>query len=251
MLVFQLCSHLALEMTRRKSFGSLLVLLGVLLSAGLSADRFLSSNAALRYLDLGTFNRLVPEYARQLTAVNLATPMLVWNFFMTFQHLPSPRIPISLQQFVSIASDDIALRLGDQDVFSCYMHEFIHHMNPLPVHLQSLTANVQPFDVPTVVADLITFIFADSLQDKPNSVAVLRALNDHLSSFAHLIPQVDLDGVVVLSLHDALARVHILKDRQRSRADFGSARSSSSSDPSELPSGGAFARQFADSSAAV
>jgi hypothetical protein len=31
-LVFQLCSHLALEMTRRKSFGSLLVLLGVLAS---------------------------------------------------------------------------------------------------------------------------------------------------------------------------------------------------------------------------
>jgi trans-aconitate methyltransferase len=98
-----------------------------------------------------------------------------------------------------------------------------------------------------VVADLKTFIFAESQQDKPNSVAVLRALNDHLSSFAHLIPQVDPDSVVVLSLHDALARVHILKDCQRSRADFGSARSSSSSsDPSGLPSGGAFARQFAD-----
>jgi hypothetical protein len=132
------------------------------------------------------------------------------------------------------------------------MHEFINHMNPPLVHLQSLTANVQPFDVPTVVADLETFIFADKLQDKPNSVAVLRALNDHLSSFAHLIPQVGLDGVVVLSLHDALARVHILKDRQRSRADISSARSSSSSsDPSGLPSGGAFARQFADSIAAV
>jgi hypothetical protein len=80
-------------------------------------------------------------------------------------------------------------------------------------------------------------IFADGLQDKPNSVPVLRALNDRLSSFAHLIPQVDLDGVVVLSLHDALARVRILKDRQRSRADFGTTRSISSSDPFGLPSG--------------
>jgi hypothetical protein len=162
---------------------------------------------------------------------------------MTFQHLPSPHIPICIQQFMSTTSDDIALRLGDQDVFSCYMHEFIDYMNPPPLHLQRLTANFRPMDVPTVVADLKTFVFADGLQDKPNSVPVLRALNDRLSSFAHLIPQVDLDGVVVLSLHDALARVHILKDCQRSRADFGSARSSSSSsDPSGLPSGGAFAR---------
>jgi hypothetical protein len=107
-------------------------------------------------------------------------------------------------------------------------------------------------DVPTVVADLTTFIFADSLQDKPYSVPVLRALNDRVSSYAHLIPQSDLgDGVVVLSLHDALARVRILKDRQRSRADFGTARSSSSSDSSGLPMGGAFARLFADNIAAV
>jgi hypothetical protein len=42
-----------------------------------------------------------------------------------------------------------------------------------------------------------------------------------------------------------------LRDRQRSRADFGTSRSSSSSDPSGLPSGGAFARQFADSIAVV
>jgi hypothetical protein len=73
-----------------------------------------------------------------------------------------------------------------------------------------------------------------------------------LSSFAHSIPEVDPDDVVVLSLYDALARVHILNDRQRFRADFGSARSSSSSaDPSGLPSGGAFARQFADSIAVI
>ena len=86
---------------------------------------------------------------------------------------------------MSITSDDIALRLGDQDVFCCYMHEFIQYMIPPPVHLQRLTANVRPMDVPTVVADLTTFIFADSLQDKPYSPPVLRALNDRLSSFAH------------------------------------------------------------------
>jgi hypothetical protein len=214
-LVFQLCSHLAPEMPRRKSFGSLLVLSGVLAS-------WLIVPILPIVLYLDTFNRLVPEYARQLTDVNLATRMLVWNSFMTFQHLPSPHIPICIQQFMSTTSDDIALRLGDQDVFSCYMHEFIDYMNPPPVHLQRLTANVRPMDVPTVVTDLKTFIFADGLQDKPNSVPVLCALNDRLSSFAHLIPQVDLDGVVVLSLHDALARVHILKDCQRSRADLSS-----------------------------
>jgi hypothetical protein len=138
---------------------------------------------------------------------------------------------------MSITSDDIALRLGDQDVFSCYMHDFIENLIPPPVHLQRLTANVRPMDVPTVVADLKTFIFADGLQDKPNSVSVLRALNDRLSSFAHLIPRGDLsDGVVVPSLQDALARVHI---------------PSSCPYPSGLPSGGAFARQFAYSIAAV
>jgi hypothetical protein len=81
--------------------------------AGLLADRFHSYNAASVTSTLipSIVNRLVPEYARQLTAVNLATLMLVWNFFMTFQHMPSPRIPTSLQQFVSIASGDIALRL--------------------------------------------------------------------------------------------------------------------------------------------
>jgi hypothetical protein len=105
-----------------------------------------------------------------------------------------------------------------------------------------------------VVADLKTFVVADGLQDKLNSVPGLRALNDRLNSFAHLIPQDDLgNSVVVLSLRDALTRVHILRDRQRSRADFGTPRSSRSSDPSGLPSGGggAFARQFADSIAAV
>jgi hypothetical protein len=115
------------------------------------ADRSHSSNAALRYLDQDTFLRLIPEYARQLTDVNLATFMLVWNSFMTFQHLPSPQIPTSIQQFMSTTSDDIALRLGDQDVFSCYMHEFIEYMIPTPVHLQRLNANVRPMDVPTVV----------------------------------------------------------------------------------------------------
>jgi len=89
---------------------------------------------------------------------------------------------------MSITSDDIALRLGDQDVYSCYMSDYIQVMNPPPVHLQRLTANVRPMDVPTVIADLKTFIFTDSLQDKPNTVALLRALNDRLSSYAHLIP---------------------------------------------------------------
>jgi hypothetical protein len=188
--------------------------------AGLSADRFHSTNSALRYLDQDTFHRFVPEYARQLTAVNLATLMLVWNSFMTFQHLPTPRVPTSLQQFVSAASDDIALRLGDQDVFSCYMSETIEHMYPPPVYLRCLLTNVQPYDVPTVVADLKTFIFPDSLQDKPNSIPLLRAIDASLSSFQHLIPEIDPEGVVVLSSYDALLRVHVLKDRQRSRADF-------------------------------
>jgi hypothetical protein len=136
--------------------------------------------------------------------------MFIWNTFMTFQHLTTPRIPTSLQQFFSAASDDIALRLGDPDVFSCYMAEIIEYMSPPLVYLRRLTANVQPYDVPSVVADLKTFIFADSLQDKPNPVPVLRALDAHLSSFAHLIPEVGLDDVVVLSLKDALACVHIL-----------------------------------------
>jgi hypothetical protein len=219
---------------------------------GLSAGRFQATNSALRYLDQDTFYRLVPEYVKQLTAVNLATLMLVWNSFMTFQHLPTPRVPTSLQQLVSAASDDIALRLRDPDVFSCYMSETIEHMYPPPVYLRRLLTNVQPYDVPTVVTDLKTFIFSDSLQDKPNSIPLLRAIDASLSSFTHLIPEIDPDGVVVLSLYDALARIHVLKDRQRSRADFGSARSSSSSsDPSGLPSGGAFARQFADSIAMV
>jgi hypothetical protein len=133
------------------------------------------------------------------------------------------------------------------------MHEFIQFMVPPPVHLQSLTANVQPIDVPTVVAELITFVFEVSHQDKPLSVPVLRAVNDRLSSFAHLIPQCDLeyDGVLVLSLQDALVRVRTLKDCHNTRADFGTARSSSSSDSSGLPMGGAFARLFADNIAAV
>jgi hypothetical protein len=132
------------------------------------------------------------------------------------------------------------------------MSEIIEHMYPPPVYLRRLITNVQPYDVVTVVADLKTFIFADNLQDKPDSVPVLRSIEAHLSSFANFIPEVDPDGVVVLSLYDALARDHILKDCQRSRADFGSARSSSSSaDPSGLPSVGAFARQFADSIAVV
>jgi hypothetical protein len=132
------------------------------------------------------------------------------------------------------------------------MHDFIQHMVPTPVHLQSLIANVQPTDVPTVVADLRTFTLNESQQDKPFSCPVLRTINDNLSSFAHLIPPCDLgDGVVVLSLHDALARVRTLKDRQRSRTDFGSTRSSSSSDSSGPPMGGAFARLFADNIAAI
>jgi hypothetical protein len=59
--------------------------------AGLLADRFHSSNAALRYLDHDTFNRLEPEYARQLTAVNLATRILDLSAFAvhTDSHLPS------------------------------------------------------------------------------------------------------------------------------------------------------------------
>ena len=132
------------------------------------------------------------------------------------------------------------------------MSDHIQVMNPPSVHLQRLTANVRPMDVPTVITDLKTFIFADGLQDKPNSVPLLRALNNRLNSFAHLFPQDNFnDGVKVLSLRDALARVSIIKDRQRSRADFGTTRSSSSSESSGLPSGGAFARQFADSIAAV
>jgi hypothetical protein len=45
--------------------------------AGLLVDRSHSSNDALRYLDQDTFSRLIPEYARELTDVNLATLMLV------------------------------------------------------------------------------------------------------------------------------------------------------------------------------
>jgi hypothetical protein len=75
--------------------------------AGLLADRLHSSNDALRYLDQDTFFRLIPEHARLLTDVNLATLMLVWKYFLSFQHLPSPQIPTSIQQFMSITSDDI------------------------------------------------------------------------------------------------------------------------------------------------
>jgi hypothetical protein len=169
--------------------------------AGLMADRFHSSDSALRYLEHDTFQRLVPEYARQLTAVDLVTLLLVWNTFMTFQHFPATRIPTSLQQFVSAASEDIALRLGDPDVFSYYMAEIIEYMSPPPAYLRRLTANVQPYDVPTVVADLKTFIFADSLQDKPNSVPVLRILDAHLSSFAHSL---------LLPLYCGLAALRLL-----------------------------------------
>jgi hypothetical protein len=81
---------------------------------------------------------------------------------------------------------------------------------------------------------------------------MLRALDAQLSSFDSLIPAEGPDAAVFLSLKDALECNQILKDRQRSRLDFGSSRpSSSSSDPSGRPSGGAFARQFADGVAAV
>jgi hypothetical protein len=60
--------------------------------AGLLVNRSHSSNDALRYLDQDTFPRLVLEYARQFTDVNLATLMLVWNSFLSFQHLPYPQI---------------------------------------------------------------------------------------------------------------------------------------------------------------
>jgi hypothetical protein len=62
----------------------------------------------------------VPEYARVLTAIDLATLMLVRPYFMSFQHFLTIRIPTSLQQFVSATSGDIALRLGDPDVFCSY-----------------------------------------------------------------------------------------------------------------------------------
>jgi len=170
---------------------------------------------------------------------------------LSFQYLPYPQIPTSISQLMAITSDDIALRLGNQDVFSCYMSEFIQVMIPPPLHLQRLTDNVRSTDVPTVIADLKTTFFPDS-QGKPNTVPLLHTLNDRMTSYAHLIPQDDfVDGVKVLSLHDALARVNIIKERQRSRADFGTARSSSSSDSSGLPSGGAFSRQIADSVASV
>jgi hypothetical protein len=220
--------------------------------AGRVVDRYHASNDALRYLDHETFSRLVPEHARDFTDVNLATLMLVWNSFLSFQYLPYPQIPTSIPQLMAITSDDIALRLGNQDVFSCYMSAYIQVMIPPPVHLQQLTANVRSVDVPTVVAAVKTFIFSDSLQGKPNTVALLHTLNDRLTSYAHLIPKDEfVEGVKVLSLHDALARVSIISDRQRSRADFGTTRSSGSSDSSGLPSGGAFSRQIADSVASV
>jgi hypothetical protein len=93
--------------------------------AGLLVNRSHSSNDALRYLDHETFSRLVPEHARDFTDVNLATLMLVWNSFLSFQHLPYPQIPTSISQLMAITSDDIALRLGNQDVFSCYMSNYI------------------------------------------------------------------------------------------------------------------------------
>jgi hypothetical protein len=56
---------------------------------------------------------------------------------------------------------------------------------------------------------------------------------------------------MILSLEAALERNRSLKDRQRSRLDFGSSRSSGSSSDSLGQLGGAFARQFSDGVAAV
>ena len=103
-------------------------------------DRYHASNSALRYLDLDTFHRLVPEYARVLTAIDLATLMLVRPYFMSFQHFLTIRIPTSLQLFVSATSDDIALRVGVPDVFSSYMASIIDHLNPL---LNTFDASLQ------------------------------------------------------------------------------------------------------------
>jgi hypothetical protein len=121
---------------------------------GLVADRNHATNSALRYLDNDIFYRLVPEHARLLAAVDSATLMPVWTSFLFFQHLPTIRIPTTLQQFATAASDDIGLRLGVPDVFDTHMSSIIEHMNPSPTFLRRLTGNVQACDVPTVVADL-------------------------------------------------------------------------------------------------
>jgi hypothetical protein len=89
------------------------------------------------------------------------------------------------------------------------------------------------------------------MRDKPNSVTLLRSLDTQLSSFKSLIPASDRDAAMILSLEAALERNRSLKDRQRSRLDFGSSRSSSISSDSSGQLGGAFARQFADGVAAV
>jgi hypothetical protein len=93
-------------------------------------------------LDSDTFYRLAPEHARALTAVNAATLMLVWPSFLAFPHLPTSRIPTSIQQFVSSASDGIRLRLGVPYVLNAHMSSITNHMNPALIFLWGLTGNV-------------------------------------------------------------------------------------------------------------
>ena len=153
----------------------------IVVGVGLVADRNHATQSALRYLDYDTFYRLVPEHAKPLTAVDSATLMLDWPSFLSFQHMPTIRIPTSLQQFVTAASNDIALQLGVPDSFDTHMSSIIEHIDPSPTFLRRLTGNFQARDVPTVVAGLKTFFLLDSLSNKPNSVPMLRAV--HLSSF--------------------------------------------------------------------
>ena len=95
--------------------------------------------------------------------------------------------------------------------------------------------------------DLKTNFLPDSVRDKPNSVTLLRTPDAQLSSFESFIPAGDLDAAMILSLGAAIECNRCLKERQRSRLDFGSSRSSgSSSDSSGQLGGGAYARQFAD-----
>jgi hypothetical protein len=122
--------------------------------AGLVADRLHCSNPTLEYIDVDTFGRLVPEHLRCMTAVNDATLQTIWPLFLSFPYLPYPAVPLSLQEFIAFAGDDMGMQKEVPEVLNRLLHQTINAMIPPAQLLLRLCAGVQDSHVVTVIEAL-------------------------------------------------------------------------------------------------
>ena len=184
-----------------------------------------------------------------MTAVNDATLQTIWPIFLSFPYLPYPAVPLSLQEFIAFAGDDMGMQKEVPEVLNRLLHQTINAMLPPAQLLLRLCAGVQDSHVVTVIEDLKTNFLPDS--QYKNTATTLRRLNESLNSYETLIPELDHEAPVALSLSDALERNRMLKARQRSRADMGGSRPVTGSSEASVSMSGALARQIADCLAAV